>query len=410
MTGAGGASLPWLRAARRPRLRQRVLFTLVLAAVAAALGLAFVTVAPNRLLSGQGVSLFALRGAAVAGFVAVVAALALAAWLPPTRALHAVVALHAAAALAALVWLAGDEAWRRSAGASSFARTSFGGGFWALALLAWLAAADALQRLGLSPIRRAAAHAAVLLPLAALMAGGSLDALSLAKEYANRRDVFEAAAWRHAQIVGATLLPALAIGVPLGIVTARHERHAARVFALLNAIQTVPSIALFGLLIAPLAWLGDALPSSGIRGIGLLPAVIALTLYALLPIVHGVVAGLRQVPADAVAAATGMGMTPRQRFWQVELPLALPVWLSGLRVTVVTLIGLAVVAALIGAGGFGAIMFQGLLGSALDLVMLGVLPVVALAIGVDALLRVLADVLAGALAGAPAGTIPGPRR
>jgi osmoprotectant transport system permease protein len=94
--------------------------------------------------------------------------------------------------------------------------------------------------------------------------------------------------------------------------------------------------------------------------------------------------GLRQVPAAVLAAAAGMGMTPRQRLWRVELPLALPVLLAALRVTTVQVIGLAVVAALIGAGGFGALVFQGLASSAIDLVLLGVLPVLALAAAADA--------------------------
>ena len=207
--------------------------------------------------------------------------------------------------------------------------------------------------------------------------------------------MFRAAGLRHLQIVAATLLPALLIGVPLGVAAARSERLAAPLFALLNVIQTLPSIALFALLIAPLSSLAAALPGWGIRGIGLLPAVIALTLYALLPIVHGTAAGLRQVPAAAVAAATGMGMTARQVFWRVAVPLALPVLLSGLRVTTVQVIGLAVVAALIGAGGYGALVFQGLASSALDLVMLGVLPVVALAIVADAGLELLTAALHG---------------
>jgi osmoprotectant transport system permease protein len=141
-------------------------------------------------------------------------------------------------------------------------------------------------------------------------------------------------------------------------------------------IQTVPSIALFALLIAPL-------------GIGLLPAAAALMLYALLPIVHGTASGLAQVAPSALEAGTGMGMTARQLFWRVRVPLALPVLLSGLRVTTVQLIGLAVVAALIGAGGFGALVFQGLASSALDLVLLGVVPVVALAVLADAALALL---------------------
>jgi len=147
-------------------------------------------------------------------------------------------------------------------------------------------------------------------------------------------------------------------------------------------------VALFGLLIAPLAGLVahfPALSRVGIAGTGLTPALIALVLYALLPLVRGVVAGLNQVPRDVLESAAGMGMSARQRFFQVRLPLALPVLLRSLRVVTVQTVGMAVIAALIGAGGFGALVFQGLLSSALDLVLLGVIPTIALAVVVDAL-------------------------
>jgi osmoprotectant transport system permease protein len=305
------------------------------------------------------------------------------------------VVVSAALLLTGLVWLAGAEAARQSGTSASLTRVSLGGGFWTVVLFIWLMAADALQRLGMSLAQRAVAHTAVLLPSFVLLGAGALDHLSLLKEYANRDDVFRAAGLRHLQIVAATLLPSLLIGVPMGVAAARSERLATPLFAVLNVIQTVPSIALFALLIAPLSSLAVVLPGWGIRGIGLLPAVIALTLYALLPIVHGTTSGLRQVPAAAVTAATGMGMTVRQVFWRVEVPLALPVLLSALRVTTVQIVGLAVVAALIGAGGFGALVFQGLASSALDLVMLGVLPVVALAIVADASLELLTAALRG---------------
>jgi osmoprotectant transport system permease protein len=363
-------------AGARKIVRNRVLSLLVLAALAAALALSFVRVAPNRLVSGEGVPLFALMSDGPLALLAPALVLLLAVFAPPARWLHAAVAIAAALLLAGLTGLAGSEAARQSAALPALARVSLGGGFWCLALLTVLAAADALQRLGLSPAWRTLAHAALWLPIVLLLGSGALDALSLAKEYANRRDVFDAALQRHLLIVLAALLPALAIGVPLGVAAARSKAVATPLFAALNVIQKIPSIALFALLIAP-------------AGIGLLPAAIALTLYALLPIVHGTASGLEQVPAAALDAGTGMGMSARQLFWRVRVPLALPVLLSGLRVTTVQVIGLAVVAALIGAGGFGALVFQGLASSALDLVLLGVLPVVTLAVLADAALGLL---------------------
>jgi osmoprotectant transport system permease protein len=372
-----------------PSVRNRVLLVIVLVGWLAALGMAFVSVAPNRLVSGTGVALHALASTGRHALWLPAALLTLATFLPSSRRLHSAVAVVAALLLTALTWLAGSEAVQQSSALSPLARVSLGGGFWVLALMAWLAASDAVQRLGLSPAWRTLVMACLLLPVLTLLASGQLDALSLLKEYANRRDVFNAAGERHLQIVLFALLPALVIGVPLGVAAARSPSFAAPLFATLNIVQTVPSIALFALLIAPLGALAALLPGWGLQGIGLLPAVIALTLYALLPIVHGTASGLAQVPSSAIEAGTGMGMTRRQLFWRVRVPLALSVLLSGLRVTTVQVIGLAVVAALIGAGGFGALVFQGLSSSALDLVLLGVLPVLALAILADAALGLL---------------------
>ena len=375
---------------RGVRVRNRVLCLLVVGASCALLSLGFLTVAPNRLISGSPVPVQALMVAVPWSLCWAAAVLAAAVLMPVNAATQGLVALAAALLLADLAWLAGSEAAHRSLALPALARVSLGGGFWLSALLTWLAAADALQRLHHAIGWRTLAHVALLGPLVWLLGAGALDELSLLKEYANRDEVFRAAGLRHLQIVAAALAPALLIGLPLGVAAARSERIAKPLLALLNLVQTVPSIALFALLIAPLSALAAALPGWGIRGIGLLPAAVALTLYALLPIVHGMSSGLRQVPVAVLAAATGMGMTGPQRFWRVELPLALPVLLSALRVTTVQVIGLAVVAALIGAGGFGALVFQGLASSAIDLVLLGVLPVLALAIGADAGLALLA--------------------
>ncbi|MGH8830372.1 MAG: ABC transporter permease [Polaromonas sp.] len=388
-------------------VKNRVLCALVLAGIAAALGLAFLTHAPNRLVAGTSISLAHVvhvvgetdgvhvgRGLALllTLLLTLLPALLLVAgvFMRPARGTHVVVGVAATLLPAGLVWLAADHATRLAATAPDIARTSFGGAFWLLAALSWLVATDAIQRLALKPAYRLLAGAAVIAPVLALLAGGALNQLSLLKEYANRHEVFNAALLQHVHIVVASLLPALVIGVPLGIASVRRNRLRPPLFAVLNIIQTVPSIALFGLLMAPLALLAASVPALaqwGIKGIGLAPAVIALTLYSLLPVVRSTAAGLSQVPQPVIDAALGMGLTGRQIFWKVELPLALPIFLSGLRVATVQAIGMAVVAALIGAGGFGAIMFQGLLSGALDLVLLGVLPVVAMAVVVDALLK-----------------------
>ncbi len=271
---------------------------------------------------------------------------------------------------------------------SPLARTSPGSGLWLSLALCLLLASEAIRHLTVRPLWRWLLNAQVWLLPIILLAIGALDQLSLLKEYANRQEVFDDALRQHLLLLFGTLLPGLLIGLPLGVWLWRRPRWQAPAFTALNVIQTIPSVALFGLLIAPLAGLARYFPTLGelgVSGTGVAPALIALTLYALLPLVRGVVTGLQQVPQDALESATAMGMSAGQRFRQVQLPLAMPVLLRSLRVVSVQTVGMAVVAALIGAGGFGALVFQGLLSSALDLVLLGVVPTIALAVVVDAL-------------------------
>ena len=392
-------------------VRNKVLLLLAALGVAAAYSLAFLTHAPNRLVSGAGITLADMVSNLPAGSHPALSLLAVAGpallivagiFMPPWRSTHVLVGVAATAMLTSLVFLAANHASLLALDAadpatglsSSIARTSFGGAFWVLAAIAWLAAGDAIGRLKLEPGPRLLASAAVIAPVVVCIATGVLAPLSLLKEYASRRDVFDAALAQHVQLVLASLLPSVLIGMPLGLAAARSGRwmNALRplLFSTLNIIQTIPSIALFGLLMAPLALLAIQVPllgQWGIKGVGMAPAVIALTLYSLLPVVRSTAAGLGQVPRAVVDAARGVGLTNRQIFWKVEVPLALPIFISGLRVATVQVIGLAVVAALIGAGGFGAIMFQGLLSGALDLVLLGTVPVVAMALLADALLK-----------------------
>ncbi len=356
--------------------------------------LPFLTYAANRLVSGQPLTLWQI---AHGGLL----------WLPlgllwllavrrPSASSHLFMLLLAELLLAGMIFLGGRHAAALAAEGSRLARTAFGSGLWLSAALALLLAADAARNLTRSALWRLLLNAQMwLLPLLLLLSG-QLAQLSILKEYANRQQVFDQALSRHLALLGGTLLPALLIGVPLGIWLYRRPRWQSGMFGVLNVIQTVPSVALFGLLIAPLAGLAQAFPalaSWGVGGIGAAPALIALVLYALLPLVRSVVAGLQQAPAEVLETARGMGMGPLQQFWHAEAPLALPVWLAGLRVVVVQTLGMAVIAALIGAGGFGAIIFQGLLSSALDLVLLGVIPVVAMAVVFDALFRLVISLL-----------------
>lgn len=379
-------------------VKHRVLLTLFVLLLLAAFGLPFLSYAPNRLLSGKSLSLFSLLHGPALWLLLPLAALAILSLLPPTRGRALLTALAACGVLTLVFWIGGQAAERLAQEGSRLARTSWGSGAWLTMALSLLIAADAMTRLTASHLRRMLGNALVLVlvPPALLLFGHQLDQLSLLKEYHNRQEVFDAALLQHLTILLATMAPALAIGVPLGVLCFRSERWQRPIFSALNIIQTVPSIALFGLLIAPLAGLAAAVPwlaEHGVSGIGMAPAIVALVLYALLPLVRSVVAGLQSVPAGVIESATGMGLTRGQIFLRVQLPLALPLFLTGVRILAVQTVGMAVVAALIGAGGFGAIVFQGLLSSALDLVLLGVIPVVMMAVIVDSLFKFWVSIL-----------------
>ncbi|ELI8169890.1 ABC transporter permease [Yersinia enterocolitica] len=371
-------------------VKNRVLLSLVILMILSGVGLSFVSHAPNRLISGQGISLISLITGPVWWLLLPILMLASFAFFKQSTVLYWTTVLIAELLLFGLLLLAGTTATQLAGGEESLVRTSLGGGFWLMSGMSILIAIDSLSRAVVNPIWRSMANVLLLLPVVILLATGQLDQLSLLKEYVNRQDVFNDALWQHLQILFATLVPAMLLGIPLGLFCFRSPRFQVAVFSTLNIIQTIPSIALFGLLIAPLAGLAAAIPwlaEHGVSGIGLAPAIVALVLYALLPLVRNVVAGLDAVPDSVVESARGMGMTRSQLFFRVQIPIAMPLIVSGVRIIAVQTVGLAVVAALIGAGGLGAIVFQGLLSSALDLVLLGVIPVVVMAVVVDSLFK-----------------------
>ncbi len=154
----------------------------------------------------------------------------------------------------------------------------------------------------------------------------------------------------HLLLVAASTLVAVAVGIPAGLLLTRKTRLKRPVLGVANVLQTVPSLALFGFLI-PLPLVG---------GIGARSAVVALVLYALLPVIRNTVTGVEGVERSVREAAVAMGMTDRQVLRQVELPLAAPVIVAGIRIAVVTTVGLVTVTALIGQGGLGQLILEGL--------------------------------------------------
>ena len=307
--------------------------------------------------------------------------------------------LRLAAALAGIVGLAMALAAAANALTpphNMIVRVAPGGGFWLLLAALGLLATDAITRMRPGPGVRVLLLGLFLGATGLALTHGTFDNVSIVREYSLHASAFALAARQHVLLSLGSLGAAVIVALPLGILCHRAPRLKPGVLGALSVIQTVPSIALFGILMAPLGALAAHVPLAaavGIRGIGAAPAVLALFLYSLLPIVANTVAGLKRVSPATVEAALGMGMTRWQTLTSVELLLALPVILTGIRIVLVQNIGLVTIAALIGGGGFGTFIFQGIGEMATDLVLLGAIPTVVLAFSAAVLLDALIEVL-----------------
>lgn len=279
-------------------------------------------------------------------------------------------------------------------------RVSPAAGFWALQAavvfgLAWATAAGSwwtrkpAAKLGLTA-----------LGLGLVLAGwhaGMLEVFSPWKELRAQGPRFGSELGRHLYLSGFSFGAALLLGIAGAVASSRNRRVEAVVSGLAASVQNIPSLALFGLLLPVLAGLSSTFPalrSLGISGIGAAPAILALTAYGILPIVLSTLAGLRMVDAGAKDAARGMGMRPAQILFKVELPLALPSIAGGARTALVQTIGTTTVAALVGAGGMGYFIFQGVGQAAMDMVVLGVIPVVLMSLLADRGMAALTGLLA----------------
>ncbi len=448
----------------------------------------WLTYRPNRLAEGETFGIFQTAPGwawLLAGLWLAVVAVALVAAAARTRRRPAASGrlalltgfLIVAAAMTVLV-AAGGGASSLVGGAPPSARVSLGGGVWLSLVAAYVAmygASAAVPRRTLPLLALVGVMGAVW-----LVRSGMLADLGLARELASQGSDFRAEIGRHLALALTSLVIATAVGLPAAIVAARDAAVARWVLPTAAFFQTLPSLALFGLLLAPLARLGQgvtvgeaarfaalALPLAallvlprwaarrarrstgsagavgarlagwlraavatalaiplalsvlvaavavdealtalfgggaapawpgasaslaavGVRGIGSAPALIALTLYALLPIVRNTYTGLKGVPADAIEAGRGMGMSPAQLLRRVEWPLAMPLVMEGLRAASVLIVGITTVAYLIGAGGLGVFIQRGIDQVVPDLVLLGAVPVILLALAADALLR-----------------------
>lgn len=422
----------------------------------------------NRLVLGESHTAFSVdpfAAGVLLGLWLAAAALALSRW----RARSWLLALVTNGAFVTALLFVAAGGRHLAAGAPASARVSLEGGVWLTLLASYVTMFGAVSEV---PRRfRPLMLAPLLLAVGWLAVDGAFSDLGLVRELVNQGGDFRAELARHLALSGTSLSVAALIGVPAAIAAWRDETVASWVLPGAGLVQTLPSLALFGLLVAPLAQLGrtmstgtallvviggaivlaavvmirrqgwnrrnprrfltrlltllpiapgallavllavvvngalaallgggtvpgwpawsEPLNELGVRGIGSTPALIALTLYALLPIVRNTYTGLAGVPRAATEAGRGMGMSPGQLLRRVELPLALPLMIEGIRAAAVLTIGTTTVAYLIGAGGLGVFIQRGIDQVVPDLVLLGALPIILLALLADALLRAL---------------------
>jgi osmoprotectant transport system permease protein len=374
------------------KVHDRVLLTLVSLGLAVVFWGGFLNCAPNRLATGVAYSLFQAPALEATAAMAGLCGLALLSFAQGQDLRSFATILAAALILWGSLAGAGHFAAILMQAGPPAARASLGPAFWTLVSVAILATVDAVQRGNFGFPARTCIGAVFCAGFFLMAATGAFDSLSLAREFSNNRGVFVSELLHHLGLVCAAIFFALMIGVPLTVLVLRKKAAAGFVFASLGILQTIPSIALFGVLIAPMSRLSELLPflrGLGISGTGPAPAVLALTLYSLLPLVRGFYTGFSEVAMEVKDAAAAIGFGWRRLFIEVELPLALPALVSGLRVVTIQAIGLASVAALIGAGGLGTFIFQGIGQYALDLVLVGAIPVILLALSANFIFEML---------------------
>lgn len=388
--------LPSIKLVSSRLLPNRVIPALGLMALVLVWTLDFGTIQPNRIVPGTGHGLLSAVGWVGAAVVSLALVVTILLSIIPLHIRFRILVGLVSLSLATLPLLLDIFAARHLPEGSAYARSSVAAGFWCLLFLLALILIETLGRLR---TRRGIQLLLLLLIVGswlAIFSSDGLESLSLVREFNTQPDKFEQALWTHLTLTFGAVAASACLAFALALKMIRSPAWRRPILGVVSFLQTIPSLAVFGLLIAPLSALSSAVPALqelGIRGIGWAPAMLALIAYSLLPMVRNTFVALTEVPESLVDAGRGMGMTERQLFRQVKFPLALPVIIEGVRITTIQAIGLTAVAALIGAGGFGAFIFQGLGQAAMDLVLLGALPTIALALAADALFTILGDSL-----------------
>ncbi|TYB86483.1 MAG: ABC transporter permease [Kosmotoga sp.] len=380
--------------------REQVLILGAIIGILTVIFLPLVTVRPNRLLPGEPANIFEVYPFAGIGVLSCWAIILLLSVFPrKTKGLilkDLVSLILADLAFFILVFFMGLASKNLLSQDMQFGRVSTGAAIWVSILSLYTVHFSVLKKIKNKVFIRAVITLIIPVAILFMLFSGFLSEISVVKEYYGRSDRFLLAMNQHLFIAFLAAGLGTLIGIPLGILSYRRKFLEKPIFAITNFMQTVPALALFGLLILPLALLSTRFPllkSLGISGTGYAPALIALTLYALLPVIRNTYTSLDIIPEDIIEAGKGMGMSKRQLLTKIELPLAVPIVLAGIRLATVQAIGNTTLAALIGGGGFGKFIFQGIGQGAMDLIILGTLPVLFLAIITDICFRALISLL-----------------
>lgn len=355
------------------------------------------TFRPNRILMGDPLMAKALVGYTYYLLLVMVAAIAVMIGIKKENLyLNWVTSLLASGFAALMIYSVGNASMALITDEFPFGRVSLSMGFWFSLFGVYMINYGSSRYTVDNRLLRTVALLIVPLFAVWIVISGRLDGLSIMIEFYNRQDSFVSELTMHLILAFSAVGLGSVVGIGLGLLIYKEKVSEKLVFFFVNLAQTIPALSFLGIMMIVLTGLTERLEfltKLGIKGIGWAPALFVLFAYTLLPITRNTLAGFRMVSLQILDAASGIGMNSWQIFWKVELPLALSVILSGIRTAMTQSIGNTIIAGLIGGGGLGTIIFLGLAQSAPDLILLGVLPVITLALITDMGMEWLVNVL-----------------
>ncbi len=340
----------------------------------------------NRIIEGEPTSLVSGLGTWGWALVAVwLLAAALSLSPLPYRVRGIAVTLLGGAAPVLMLWGAGIAAVEHVAAASDIARTSLLWAAWLSLFASYVVIFAATAWLDPGALRAVLTYLPII-AVTLLVVTGQLSELAVAREYQNNTETFARELQLHLAYVAGAVSIGLVFGLSLGLLAVRRRALEPAVFGTLNVLQVFPTLAFIGLMNPILSGLSDRstlFDALGVRGVGWAPVIIVLSAYAVYPIARNTYTSLASLDPGVLDAARGVGMSRTRMLTEVEFPLALPVIVAGLRVALVQTTAGAIVAGLVGGGGLGTFVFLGAGETATDLILLGVIPIMVLALFFD---------------------------